>query len=151
MSVLNDSVSTIDDGTAPHSSKFLEYCAKLYETTIHLFGRNLASLYEKEHIELADALPENTNVTYIELLNTDNYTKSSTEAMTKHLRTSKRLQRIYWHGEMREREGIICCFLQAFQESTSLKILPWYTLNSLSLMAGHPTWRSKTCWRIPRP
>jgi hypothetical protein len=53
------------------------------------------------------------------------YTKSSAEAMAKYLRTSKRLQRIHLGGELgadyQHREDILCCFLSAFQESTSLK------------------------------
>jgi hypothetical protein len=45
---------------------------------------------EKEHRELADALLENTTVTYLEL-QTENYTKYSAEAMAKYVRTSKSL------------------------------------------------------------
>ena len=55
----------------------------------------IRQLRETEGIELADALLENTNVTYLEL-ETENYTKCSAEAMAKYVRTSKHLQRIYW-------------------------------------------------------
>jgi hypothetical protein len=50
--------------------------------------------------------------------------------MAKYIRTSKCLQRIRWDGEwgaehrdLRHREEILCCFLSALQESTSLKEL----------------------------
>jgi hypothetical protein len=47
---------------------------------------------KKEDTELADALLENRNVTYLEL-NPAKFTRSSVEAMA-NMRTSKRLQRI---------------------------------------------------------
>jgi hypothetical protein len=75
-------------------------------------------------MELADALLENTSVTYLRL---ETETKSSAEAMAKYLRTSKCLQRLHWngeiHAELRHWEEILCCFLPAIQESTSLKEL----------------------------
>jgi hypothetical protein len=76
-------------------------------------------------MELADALLENTSVTYL-ALKTENYTKSSAEAMAKYVRTSKHLQRIQWDGEyrvLRHRQEILCCCLLAIHESTSLKEL----------------------------
>jgi hypothetical protein len=86
-------------------------------------------LSKKEHTELADALLENNSVTYLKF-DTRNYTKSSAEAIVKYTRTSKRLQRItlYLAGMrgvrgLRRYEGMLCCFLPAFQESTSLKEL----------------------------
>jgi hypothetical protein len=128
MSVSNHNASTIDDGTASRSSKFLDYCNTLRNNDPSILPEPgeplwIRHLSEKEHIELADAFIEDTSVTYIELMPADSYTKSSADAMAKYLRTSKRLQRIYWHGQMRENEEIICCFLLAFQESTSLKML----------------------------
>jgi Ran GTPase-activating protein (RanGAP) involved in mRNA processing and transport len=58
---------------------------------------------------------------------TEKYTKSSAEAMAKYVRTSKRLQHIRWNGawypQFRHCEEILCCFLPAIQESTSLKEL----------------------------
>jgi Ran GTPase-activating protein (RanGAP) involved in mRNA processing and transport len=133
MSVSNDStvLSTIDAGRASLSSAILNFCAKvrnndpsiLSDPDVPLLVRHLG---EKEHIELADALLENTNVTYLEL-KTDYYTESSAEAIAKYVRTSKRLQRIRWKGAMspqfRNCEEIICGFLHPFQESTSLKEL----------------------------
>jgi hypothetical protein len=84
---------------------------------------------EREGIELADAILENTNVTYLQL-ETGLYTKSSAEALAKFVRTSKHLQHIRWNGdwvarnqEWRSCEEISCCFLPAIQESTSLKEL----------------------------
>jgi hypothetical protein len=80
-------------------------------------------------MELADAVLENNSVTYLQL---EEDTKSSAEAMAKYIRTSKRLQQIRWDGEwgaeyrefvLRHREERLCCFLPAFQESTSLKEL----------------------------
>jgi Ran GTPase-activating protein (RanGAP) involved in mRNA processing and transport len=80
-------------------------------------------------MELADALLENTNVTYL-LLGTALYTKSSAEAMAKYVRTSKHLRRIRWHGNwsrddraLNQHEETLCCFIAAIQESSSLKEL----------------------------
>jgi Ran GTPase-activating protein (RanGAP) involved in mRNA processing and transport len=128
----NDSASTYDG--VPLLPKFLEFCEKVRNNDPSILPGlsvpfRIRDLSEKEHIELADALLENTNVTYL-LLDTDYYTKNSAEAMAKYLRTSRRLQRVIWceasngdDRELRERDEIICCFLHAFQESTSLKIL----------------------------
>jgi Ran GTPase-activating protein (RanGAP) involved in mRNA processing and transport len=82
-------------------------------------------LSENQAMELADALLENTNVTYIQLV-TARYKESSAVAMAAYVRTSKRLQRIDWNGEdceLPQRKEMLCCFLPAFQESTSLKKL----------------------------
>jgi hypothetical protein len=86
-------------------------------------------------MELADALLENNSVRYLEL-KTERYNKSSAEAMAMFLRTSKRLQQVRWvrdseksrwvrdsGGECQRREEMLCYFLPAFQESTSLKKL----------------------------
>jgi hypothetical protein len=80
-------------------------------------------------MELADALLENTSVTYL-ALKTENYTTSSPEAMANYVRTSKRLQHIRCNVDWaRMRQGwrsceeISCCLLLAIQESTSLKEL----------------------------
>jgi hypothetical protein len=129
MSVSNDSTST-DDGV-PLSSTFLEFCAKVRNNDPSILpeaGRPFKifhRLSEKEDTELADALLENTNVTYLEL-----GTKISAEAMAKYVRTSKRLQRIIWnptripgYGGPQKHEEMLCCFLHALQESTSLKEL----------------------------
>jgi hypothetical protein len=146
------------------SSIFLEFCAKVRKDDPSIlpelgkpFKIRDLSLSEREHMELADALLENNSVTYLELMKSDNYTKSSAEAMAKYVRTSKRLQRIRWprnlivdrkerttrtrkrlqrirrprisiedHRELvlqHQREEMLCCFLSAFQESTSLKEL----------------------------
>jgi hypothetical protein len=79
---------------------------------------------EKEATDLADALLENISVTYLELTKTDTLTKSSAEAMAKYVRTNKRLQRIRWNADMgAHSEEMLCSFLPAFQESTSLKEL----------------------------
>jgi hypothetical protein len=59
-------------------------------------------LSEKEHMELADALLENKSVTYLELMNTDTFTKISVEAIANYVRTSKRLQRLRWKGDSGE-------------------------------------------------
>jgi hypothetical protein len=65
-------------------------------------------------------------------MTTETYSKSSAEAMASYMRTSKRLQRIRWHGypeiiiydeAFQHREDMLCCFLPAIQESTSLKEL----------------------------
>jgi Ran GTPase-activating protein (RanGAP) involved in mRNA processing and transport len=136
MRVSNDSAarSTIDDGRALLSSSFLEFCAKLRNNNSSILPEvgqplRICHLTEKEDIELADALLENTNVTYIRLV-TEKYTKCSAEAMAKYVRTSKFLQRIRWieeligdDQELRQLEKMFCCFLPAFQECTSLKEL----------------------------
>jgi hypothetical protein len=132
MSDPNDSASTIDG--VPLSSTFLEFCAKVRNddpSILPELGKpfKIRDLSEREYMELADALLENTSVTYLQFA-TLNYTKSSAEAMAKYVRTSKRLQRILWPRNwmveasvLRHREEIVCCLLSAFQKSTSLKEL----------------------------
>jgi hypothetical protein len=128
MSVSNDStvLSTVEDGRPLLSSAFLDFCVKVRNNDPSIlpeFGDDdpfrIDHLSENEGMELVDALLENTNVTYLEL-EMEHHTKCSAEAMAKYVRTSKSLQLIRWKGE---REEIICCFLHAFQESTSLKEL----------------------------
>jgi hypothetical protein len=111
---------------------FLEFCAQVRrddpsfcQKLASLSGLNTTFKRERKDIELADALLENTNVTYLELRTAAN-TKCSTEAMAKYVRTSKRLQHINWPmNRMTDPQGEekLCCFLHAFQESTSLKEL----------------------------
>jgi hypothetical protein len=120
-------LSTIEDGRALLSPIFLEFCTKVRNNDLSVLpapGEPLRTrdMGERERLELADALLENTNVTYLEL-EMEHHTKCSAEAMAKYVRTSKSLQRIRCKGE---REEIICCFLHAFQESTSLKELHIY-------------------------
>jgi hypothetical protein len=124
------STGTIDDdGRASLSSTFLEFCAKVRNNDLSILpeaGRpfRIRDLTEKEVMELADALPENNSVTYLELMKTDTLTKVSVEAMAKYVCTNKHLQRLRWNAEMgAHSEGTLCCFLRAFQESTSLKEL----------------------------
>jgi hypothetical protein len=101
MSDPNDSALTGsigDDGRASLSSTFLDFCCKVRtnDTSIlQLPGQllQILSLSEKEEIELADALLENTNIAYLQL-DTKTSAKRSAEAMAKYLRTSKALQRI---------------------------------------------------------
>jgi hypothetical protein len=126
-------MSDPNDSTGTPSSAFLDFCTKLRTNDPSILPApghpfKIRRLREKEHIELADALLENTDVTYLEL-DTRQYTNSSADAMAKYVRTSKRLQRIrlyHWmpdDRELQQREEILCCFLPAFQESTSLKEL----------------------------
>jgi Ran GTPase-activating protein (RanGAP) involved in mRNA processing and transport len=137
MSVSNDStgISTNVDGRALLSSTFLKFCAKVRINDPSIMPEagkpfKIRRMPESEGIELADALLENTSVTYIQL-EMEEFTKSSTEAMAKYMRASKHLQRIHWDVESgadyrfgsRHREEILCCFLPAIQESTSLKEL----------------------------
>jgi hypothetical protein len=134
MSVSSDFTltGTIDDGRALLSSTFLEFCAKVRGNDLSILpaaGKPLRIRHLSEKVELADALLENNSVTYLEL-EARNFTKSSAEAMAKYVRISRRLQRIHWNGELnagdRELqlcEEILCYFLPAFQESTSLKEL----------------------------
>jgi hypothetical protein len=130
MSDPNDSASTGDG--VPLSSAFLEFCAKVRKddpSILPEIGKpfKIRHLSEKEDMELADALLENNSVTYLELGTTTMYTKSSAEAMAKYVRTSKRLRRIHlpinYTQEMQHCEEMVCCFLPAIQESTSLKEL----------------------------
>jgi hypothetical protein len=125
----NDSTGTGD--ATPLSQQFLEFCAKVRNNDPSILPEPrkpfiIRDLREKERMELAGALLENTNVTYL-ALGTAKYTKSSAEAMAKFLRTSKRLQHLgFWmtdDRELRHREEILCCFLPALQESTSLREL----------------------------
>ena len=92
MSVSNDNdstvLSTIDDGRA----LFLELCVNMRKDDPSILpevGRpfNSYDLSEIEDIELADALLENSSVTYLQL-DTTKYTKSSAEAMANYARTS---------------------------------------------------------------
>jgi Ran GTPase-activating protein (RanGAP) involved in mRNA processing and transport len=137
MSAPNDSTSQVtstgDDVSL--SSSFLDFRGKVRSndpSILPLPGESfkIRNLSERENIELADALLENTSVTYLEL-DAGKYTKRSVEAMAKYIRTSKRLQRIYWLRNwmldeefvLRYREEMFCCFLPAIQECTSLKEL----------------------------
>jgi hypothetical protein len=133
MSLSNDSmgISTINDGRPLLSSTFLEFCVKVRNNDPSIMPTlglpfTIRDLSEREHMELADALLENTSVTYLEL-KTQEYTRISAGAMAKYVRTSKSLQRILWndelHAKLRHYEEILCCFLPAIQESTSLKEL----------------------------
>jgi hypothetical protein len=122
MSDPNDSTSTGDG--VPLSSTFLEFCGKVRKDDPSILPEpgqpiRTRNLSEKEHIELADALLENTNVTFLEF-DMEKDTKSSAEAVAKYVRTSKHLQRIKWNEEdggddreLRQREEILCCFLPA--------------------------------------
>jgi Ran GTPase-activating protein (RanGAP) involved in mRNA processing and transport len=128
-------MSDLNNGNPLLSSTFLEFCAKVRTNDPSILpepGKPFMIRHSsaREIIELADALLENTSVTYLEL-ERGHYMKSSAEAMAKYVRTSKRLQRIRWKGEwkgewyrrLQKREEMVCCFLLAFQESTSLKEL----------------------------
>jgi hypothetical protein len=84
MSDPNDFTST---SGVPLSSTFLEFCAKVRRNDPSVLPEpgeplRIGPLRENEDMELADALLENTNVTYLEL-GTGKYTKSSAEAMAK--------------------------------------------------------------------
>jgi Ran GTPase-activating protein (RanGAP) involved in mRNA processing and transport len=132
MSVSNDSTGTctIDDGRTLLSSTFLDFCIKVRNNDPSILPQpgwplRIRHISEKECIELADALLENTSVTDLEL-QILMYTKDSAEAMAKYVRTSKHLQRIRWGEEYQrspESEEMFCCLLLAIQESTSLKLL----------------------------
>jgi hypothetical protein len=148
MSDQNHSTSTGDG--APLSSKFLEFCVKMRNSDPSILPEpdaplRLRLLSKKEDMELADALLDNT-ASRLEL-KTDYYTKSSAEAMTKFVRTSKRLQRIRLTGDhselqhvRRQREEMFNCFLPAIQQSTSLK--------ELSRIFSSANLALETCWRI---
>jgi Ran GTPase-activating protein (RanGAP) involved in mRNA processing and transport len=135
MSVSNNSIVTINDDKPSFSLTFLEFCDKVRKDDPSFLPESgqplrIRQLSEKEDMELADALLENTSVTYLEL-RMENYTRSSTEAMAKYIRTSKHLQRIHWpsrtvildDGELQHHEAMLRCLLPAIQESTSLKEL----------------------------
>jgi hypothetical protein len=152
MSDPNDD-STSTNNRFPLSSAFLEFCAKVRNNHPSILPEpggpfKFRPLSKKENIEIADALLESTSVTFLEL-GTDNYKKSSAEAMAKYVRTSKHLQRIRWprnwvqpdNRVLKQREDMFCRLLPAIQESTSLKEL--HILNPIT--GGRPTWRSKIC------
>jgi hypothetical protein len=132
MRVLNDSMalSTIDNGRAVLSSTFLGFCVKVRNNDPSILPEPgepflVRRMCEREDMELADALLENTNVTDLELWTT-NFTKRTAEAMAKYVRTSKRLQHIRWkgaYGRSQQGDDMLCCFLLATQESTSPKEL----------------------------
>jgi Ran GTPase-activating protein (RanGAP) involved in mRNA processing and transport len=110
-------MSTID-------ATFLELCTKVRNNDPTIMPEEgkpfkiVSLMSERESIKLSDALLENNRVAYLELV-TRNYTHA--EAMAKYVRTSKHLQRIHWPKQ--QREDMLCLFLPAFQESTSLKEL----------------------------
>jgi hypothetical protein len=128
MSHPNDSTSTDDD------ISFLEFCGMVRNSDPSILPDpnepfKIRRLSEREYNVFADALLENTNVTYLEL-ETATYKRSSAEAMARYVRTSKHLQRIIWNGasyrddqESEQCQKMLCCFLPAFQASTSLKEL----------------------------
>jgi Ran GTPase-activating protein (RanGAP) involved in mRNA processing and transport len=136
--LIDSTTSTIDDGRALLSSTFLEFCAKVRKNDPSILPelgkplgiRDLSEREGREGMEFADALLENNNVTYLEL-RTFKYTNMYAEALAKYIRTSKRLERIDWNGEvggdtdreLQQYKEIMCCILLAFQESTSLKKL----------------------------
>jgi hypothetical protein len=131
MSVSTGTTGIIDDGRDLLSSTFLEFCAKVRNNDPSILPAvdepfKIRRMCEREHIELVNALLENNSVTYLQL-EMENYSKSSAEAMAKYVLTSKRLQRIRWNAdrdtELQQREEMLCCFLPAIQESTSLKEL----------------------------
>jgi Ran GTPase-activating protein (RanGAP) involved in mRNA processing and transport len=149
MSVSNDSTG-VDNGRAPLSSTFLDFCARVRNSDPSILpepGKPLIvrHVHEREGIELADALLENASLTYLEM-STERYTQSLAEAMAKYVRTSKSLQRIRWVGDwdaviddrelvLWHHEEMLSCFLLAFQESTSLKELHM----ELPLQQGGPS------------
>jgi hypothetical protein len=101
MSDSNDSTSAGD--CVSLSPEFLEFCAKVRNNDRSILPEpgeplSIKSLSVKKGIELADALLKNTSITDL-AMETREYTKSSAEAMTKYVRSSKRLQRIYWNME----------------------------------------------------
>jgi hypothetical protein len=138
MSVSNDSTAqTINDGIVLLSSSFFDFCARVRNhdpSILPQFGKpfRFRPFSEKEDVELVDTLLEsNTNVTHLELWLCYN-TKSSSEATAKYVRTSKRLRRIRFRRKMEpesqrlgrlHEEIMMCYFLPAIQESTSLKEL----------------------------
>jgi Ran GTPase-activating protein (RanGAP) involved in mRNA processing and transport len=131
MSDSDDSTETsTSTSTSAIDATFLEFCANVRNSDLTIMPEpgqpfKIDRRSDKEDLELADALLENNRVTYLEF-EVRNYTKSSAEAMAKYVRTSKRLQRIHmtkrFIGEELD-EDMVCSFLLAFQESTSLKEL----------------------------
>jgi hypothetical protein len=91
---------------------------------------SIHSMCEREGTELSNVLLENTCATYL-LLEMEKYTESSAEAMAKYVRASKHLQRIRCNVDLvadhhrlrRQCPKILCCFLPAIQERSSLKEL----------------------------
>jgi Leucine-rich repeat (LRR) protein len=109
---------------------FLEFCVKVRKNDPSILPEldrpfKILSMCERQHIQLADALLENTSVTYLEL-ESEHYTEFSAKKMAKYVRTSKHLQQIHWiesYRRSQQRERKICCFLLAIQHSVSLKEL----------------------------
>ncbi len=121
MSDTNESTSTGNGVTL--SAAFLDFCVKLRKNDPFILPElgktfKIRHVSEKHDMELADALLDNTNVTYLEL-GTTKYTKRSAKAMAEYVRTSKRLQRINLYGQvfrsncriLRQRDKTLCCFL----------------------------------------
>jgi Ran GTPase-activating protein (RanGAP) involved in mRNA processing and transport len=110
---------------------FLAFCAKVRNNDPSVLPEpgqplRIRPLSKRKGIELADSLLESSSVTFLQL-ESKRYTKNSAEAMAKYVRTSKRLQRLglCMSGVSLQHRGeeIICCFLHAIQDSTSLKEL----------------------------
>jgi hypothetical protein len=142
MSVSSNSTSTVDG--VSRSSKFLECCAKVWKndpTILPEPGEPIRIgnyLSKKEHMELADAFLENTNVTYLEL-DTAKFTKSSAEAIAKYVSTSKHLQRmeiLRWmieHGSSVKRYSVV--FYMLFKKARRSRNYSWNCLPGM----GRPT------------
>jgi hypothetical protein len=124
MSVSNNN----DDGR----SFFLDFLHKIRNNDPSILPEpgkpfKIHRMCESEGIELADALLENTSITYLQL-ETRNYEKkiAFAEAMAKYVRTSKHLRHIRWLGEctdFQSRQEIFTDFMPALRDSTSLKEL----------------------------
>jgi hypothetical protein len=99
MSDPNDST-----GTVSLSSTFREFCRNVRNNDPSILPEpgeplRIANLSEKEDMELADALLENTSVTFLQLeMERNRYSKSSAEAMAKYVSTSKRERRNRWRA-----------------------------------------------------
>jgi hypothetical protein len=108
MSVSNNSTIQATTNTGDGISLSPSFCAKVRSNDPSILPEpgepfRIRDLSEREHMEVADALLENTCVTHLQLY-TDHYTKRSAEAMAKYVRTNKNLKRIRWKGSM---EGIV--------------------------------------------
>lgn len=97
--ILREPLATVELYFRQHFSTFAPRCETAIFSVLPESGKpfKIRRICEREGLELADALLQNTNITYLQF-GTATYTKSFLgEAMAKYVRASKRLKRFGWN------------------------------------------------------
>jgi Ran GTPase-activating protein (RanGAP) involved in mRNA processing and transport len=134
-------IHTMAEDSASTSPTFREYCDKLRANDPTVLPRDNFPfkigplLSEREHIELADALTQNTLIERI-FMELDDYTERSAKAMAEYFRASEGLRCVILSGSSHDptSQRMLSCLLLALQERPSLKELSLHevTLGSAS-------------------